>query len=328
MSTRALWFVILVGVWSSPVLAAAGVAAPVPTATPATEVAHARDCSAAIAGAAGTFVKTAAKLARACTAKVLSGKLPRATVCRDEPATVAALGKATIKLASRIAKACGGKDKRGGSGDDDVPLADVGWQAGACPGIIGGACTAAIADCGDVASCLACIGTAAADGTRAVAADAFVPTDPKNKAEKPLYKCQGAIARAALDAMAARSAALAGCWQRVGAGRANGPCPADEKTTEAIAKAVAKSSSAICKACGGGDRACRGADDRAPGAIGFVPSCPDVHVPGAPACGHAVATLGDLTECVACTTGFDAACATLASVPAFATYPAECRGIE
>ena len=324
MLRRALPFLALVGMWTAPSNAVVSVGG-----DPNGELAHARDCSAAIAGGVGTFVKTAAKLVRACEAKTLSGKLPPATVCRDEPATVAGLAKATGKLASRVGKACGGQDKRCGVGGDDVPLASVGWEVGSCPGIVGGACTGAIADCGDVASCLACIGTAAVDDARGVAADAFVPTDPKNKAEKPRYKCQGAIARAALDALAARSAALAGCWQRVGAGRANGPCPADDaKTTAAVAKAVARGEAAICKACGGGDRACGGGDDQAPAAIGFVAGCPDRHVPGAPACTHAVATLGDLAACLTCTTGFDAACATLAGVPAFATYPTECRGIE
>ena len=182
-----------------------------------------------------------------------------------------------------------------------------------------------------VATCLTRIGEAAVDQATglyydALVPDALVPTDPKDKAQKALNKCQATIGRAATTFLGAKSKALAKCWMSVNAGKATGTCPdTDGKAAGAIVKAEAKKIAAICKACGGGDKACGGADDFTPTQIGFAPTCPAVAPPGAASCGGAVGALQDLVGCVDCVTEFKVDCVTLAAVPAFASYPPECK---
>src|SRR6185369_10418774 len=96
-----------------------------------------------------------------------------------------------------IEKSCGGKDKACGVGADDVPLTDVGWGIGACPNVAGASCTNAIADCDGVATCVACIDEFAVDHAITLADGALVATNPKDKAEKPINKCQATIGKAA-----------------------------------------------------------------------------------------------------------------------------------
>jgi hypothetical protein len=261
----------------------------------------------------------------ACHAKIVAGKLPSATPCRDEPATATAIAKARAKLASAIGKACGGKDKTCGAGGDDVPLAEVGWQIGSCPNVKEGACANAITDCGDVAACVTCVGESTVERSMSLYYGALEPTDPSDKTQKPLNQCQSAIGKAGRGLLNAEHKALAKCWTAVSAGKANGTCPAtDAKAMAAIAKAEAHAEEAICKACGGTDKACATPDDFTPTAIGFVPTCPDITPPGAASCNGTIATLQDLVACSDCGTSFGANCALLATVPGLATYPDEC----
>jgi hypothetical protein len=267
------------------------------------------------------------KAEAACRAKIVAGKLAQGTECRTETKTAAAIAKAQAKLRTTIANACGGKDKTcGAGGTDDVPLALLGWNVGVCPGIDGGTCAAPIDDCGGVITCVTCIGETLVARTLDVATGAFVPTNPKAQAEKPLNKCQAAIAKAVATQVAAKTVAQAKCWAAVNADKATGTCPAaDGKAVDAIAKADAKQAAAICKACGGADKACGGDDDALPAAIGFVSTCPSVTPPGEASCAAPVSSLPDLVACVDCATEFAAACAADAAVPGLAAYPGTCR---
>ena len=300
-----------------------------PTASPNPPDAKAATrCRSAIASGAAAFLKAVAKAEGACGTKIVAGKLAHGTTCRTETKAAEAIGKAETKLVGTIVKACGGKDKTCGAGGDDVALADVGWQIGACPGIEGGTCTNAITDCTGIAACLTCIDEAALDQAIGLYYDALTPSDPKNKAEKALNKCQATIGSAATTFLVAKSKALAKCWETVNGGKATGDCPAaDGKAADAIAKAESKKVAAICKACGGADKTCGGADDFTPADIGFVTSCPNVTPPGAPSCGGAIATLQDVVNCVDCATEFKVDCATLAAVPGFTAYPPECAPV-
>ena len=195
---------------------------PAPTATPGGDDTAVRKCRAAIVGSAAALVQAEAKAEGACAAKIVSGKLPHGTTCRTEAKTAAVIGKARAKLTTAVAKACGGKDKTCGSGSDDVPLAATGWAIGSCPAFRGNACTNAITDCAGISTCVTCIGEAALDEAIGLYNAALTPTDPKNKAEKVLNKCQATIGRAATTFLGAKSKALAKCWQTVNAGKATG----------------------------------------------------------------------------------------------------------
>ena len=240
--------------------------------------------------------------------------------------SAAAIGKAQDKLAATFAKACGGKDKHCGSGGDDVPLALVGWNVGVCPNANGAACTNAIADCGDVATCLGCVDEALLDRAVGLAGDALTQTDPKDKAQKALNKCQATIGKATTTFLVASTTALAKCWEAVNSGKAAGVCPtADGKAAGAIAAAETKKVAAICKACGGTDKQCDGSGDFTLAAIGSAPTCPGVTPPGGASCAGAPATLLDLVQCLDCVDAFSADCAVSAAVPGLAPYPASCR---
>lgn len=100
-----------------------------------------------------------------------------------------------------------------------------------------------------------------------------------------------------------------------------GPASTSKPSTKAEAKRAAKT----CKACGGGDHTCGGGDDLTPAAIGFAPNCPSITVPGGPSCAATITTLQDIVTSVGCVTEFKADCMDRASVPAVASYPAECN---
>lgn len=284
-------------------------------------------CRGGIVSASGALARAEAQAERACAGKIVSGKLPANTTCRTETKTAGAIGKARAKLIGAIGKACGGGDKTCGTGGDDVTLADAGWAIGSCPGIEGSACTNSITDCAAIATCLTCIDEAAVDQAISLYYDALTSTDPKNKAQKALNKCQATIGSAATSFLVAKSTALTKCWQAVNSGKATGMCPAaDGKAAGAIAKAESKKIAAICKACGGADKACGGAADATPVEIGFAPTCPAVTPLGASSCGGAISTLQDIVTCVDCVTEFKVDCATQAAVPALAVYPPDCSG--
>ncbi len=294
-----------------------------PEPSPSPLAAATKKCRGTLVGATAALVQAETTAESACHAKIVTAKLPADTDCLSEPKTVLALGKARTKLGAAVTKACGGKDKICGSADD-VPLDAIGWTDATCPNVAGGTCTNPTVDCAGIATCLTCIGETVVQRGVTLAYGALVATDPK--ADKPLNKCQVAVGASTAKLVTASSKSLAKCWATVNAGKAIGACPAaDGKAEGAITTADATALTSLCKACGGPDKVCGGADDFLPSAIGFAGSCPNVTPPGAPApCTATIAGVQDVATCLACVTGFDVGCATLAAVPALAPYPAEC----
>jgi len=307
----------------TPLLTATSVTA---TPTPVPEQAGDRKCRTKIVSAGAALVQAEIRAVVACEGKVLSGALPAGTDCTTEDKAKKRISKARGKLKRAIAQACGGKDRTCGAGNDDVALATIGWDVGTCPNVRGGNCTNAIADCGGIATCLRCMGEAEVDQATALYYGALAPTDPKNKAQHALNRCQVGIGKAAARFLVAKSAALTKCWDAVSSEKIVGTCPdANPKTVAAIAKAESNKEAAICRACGGPDKICGGADDFTPTEIGFAATCPDVSAPGGASCAAPVTLLPELVTCVDCVTEAHTDCATLATVPAFVPYPSECH---
>ena len=294
--------------------------------------------------ASAAFVETTAKALQKCEDRVVKGKLPQLTDCYAEAKTATAVAKAATKLSSTIIKGCGGKDKACGTGDDEA-LTNIGWDIGACVNFENGSCTNVIADCGDIATCLQCIGEAAVDQALWLYYDDLTLTDPKgSKAEKALNKCQQAIGKETVKFLVAKSKALQKCWDKINKdekGKFIAPCPpfgaGDGKAQEAINKAAAKKEKAICKACGGPDKLCNGVGDLTRSEIGFPGECPFVTAPGTnpEPCGKTITTLEDLVNCVDCVTEFKVDCVSLAQSRGVTNrptgsvdvpdYPAECN---
>src|SRR5256885_12736729 len=106
-------------------------------------------CQRTIVGRFAKFVHGRVKLLAKCHEQVVIGKRPGPCPDLSTAAKIAALD---AKLKRAIDQQCGGDDRTCGTADDDT-LASIGWDVGSCPGFEGG-CTAPIADCGDVATCL------------------------------------------------------------------------------------------------------------------------------------------------------------------------------
>lgn len=281
-------------------------------------------CQRAIAKASGLFTRATTKTLEKCELAKRAGKIPPAVHCASDVPTIVAIARAEEKLRSAIAKACGGKNAVCAAGDTgadaDDALAAIGWDVGTCPGLGDAACPGAIADCGDVAGCLACIGRAGAVRTNANATGSFVAAAPRT----PVHRCQTAIGRATATYFSTRAKALQQCEDRVLRGITLGPCPADGTTVLALAKAEAKKVATICKACGGADKACGGGDDLTTAAIGFAASCLAVTPPGAASCAGAIADLADAVACLDCVADYATGCLDAAAVPGLVDYPAVC----
>ncbi len=295
-------------------------------------------CKATITKAASQYVQARTKALVKCEGAVVAGKLPPATDCSDEIKTDAAIDKAKDKMEAAIEKACGGADKECGAGNDDDPLSAIGWDIGTCPDIETLGCSMAINNCHDVSECLECVESEAVDQAIELYYDELVPG---TTADKTLNKCQQTIGKASAAFLAAKTKALAKCWDAVNKGGIPGPCPlpGDGKAAGAIAAAEAKKIAAICKACGGDDKGCDqtvngtvttvpgtgGSDDLTPAAIGFIGACTALTIPGGTTCEQPIATLADIAECVACLTEFKVDCADRAAVPWATAYPGECN---
>ncbi|HEY2386981.1 MAG TPA: hypothetical protein VGK30_08475 [Candidatus Binatia bacterium] len=285
-------------------------------------------CQGSIVRAAAAYTLAKASALQKCEDGKVKGKLARDVVCRDEPLkTAPAIAKAGTKLRSAIVKACAGKDKVCGTHDADgsePALAAIGWDIGQCPNFASGGCANAIADCNDIPTCIECVDEAAVDQALALSYAALAPSDPKDKAQKPLNKCQATIGSAGAKLLAAKTKTLAKCWAAV-TKTASGACP-DGPALTAIGKASTKARTAIQRACQGPDKLLGTADDLTPAEIGFGDPCLDVTVPGAASCMHAVATLADLMDCVGCVSEFETDCAADVAVPPFVSpYPPECN---
>jgi hypothetical protein len=199
--------------------------------------------------------------------------------------------------------ACCGADGACGTPDDE-PLADVGWGAGFCPNLDHGDCNALITTPRDVATCLACIGRAAADD---LVSAATVP----QPSSSTLARCATAVTKESARLMTSASKALARCWDARAKGRHTNLCPVpgDGVAQAAIAGAAGRAETRICKACGGADRACGGPDDLLPAVLGFPATCADVRVPDGTSCSGAVDTMSDLVGCPVRTAAHDGQCA-------------------
>ncbi len=273
-------------------------------------------CKRAIAKASAELSSALVKAHQKCRDRIASGHFEGP--CPDSK-TALTIGKAETKLKATLDNKCGGPDRSCGAGVDES-LSSIGWNLGVCPGLGGSACTAAIADCNDVADCLICLSEAASIQIIGLYYDDLVSTSVGQ-----LLACQRSVGRAGARFFSKKSKALQKCEDAVLAGTGTPPCP-DSKATFSIARAREKAAAQICKFCGGEDQVCQGiAADLTPPAIGFIAQCPPVTVPNAgPSCGHAIDELNDIVGCTSCVTDFEADCLDAASVLTLKPYPAEC----
>lgn len=283
-------------------------------------------CRLGVLKASAEYARAALAARQRCEDAIVKAK---SAVCPDQAAN-AALAKAATKLDQLIAKACGGKNKRcdaadGGVDADDTP-AGLGFPP-VCPDYAGAACAGPLVECADFGPCLRCLADGAVTDEADLAWDGLVTPS----AQKAVVKCQSAIGRSGGALFAAMSKALQKCWTAVAKGKVAGPCPVpgDTKAAAAIAKATAKHSDAVCKACGGlGDRA--PADGQCDGGTPL-----DVALVGRPAtCGPEGASCGSdlvpdlnaLVGCQRCATTFAATCADRAAAQGLIDFPPSCTG--
>ena len=287
----------------SPALALLLVAALAPAANAAPA-----GCRDAIVAASARFTQATVKALAACARRHVAA-------CDSDPRTVAAVANASARLDKMVAQQCCGGDGACGTPDDE-PLAAVGWGAGFCPNLDRGDCNGLIASPDDVATCLACIG-------RAAARDLVAATTVPEPSSATLARCATAVTKETARLMTSASKALARCWDARAKGRHANPCPVpgDGSAAAAIAAAGGRAATRICKACGGADRVCGGGDDLLPAALGFPATCADVAIPDGASCAGPVDTMSELVGCLVCTVAHDGQCADRAAVPAFEPYP-------
>lgn len=275
-------------------------------------------CTQVIARASASFVQATLNASQRCEDRVVRGKF--AGPCPDSN-TAAKLARIQGRLDGAIRRACGGRDRVCGVGGDDDALSTIGWDLGQCPNVIGGSCSNAIANCGDLTACLDCADGAAADDAITLAFGAFNPSS----ASRELSKCQRGIGRQSVRFLTRRTRRLQRCEDRVLRGKSSGPCP-DAATTSALNTLESKFLQALCQQCGGPDKVCGGIDDLTPAAIGFAANCPAVVIPGGSSCGGAITTLTELVTCLDCVAQFRSVCLTHLAAPAAVSYPPECNG--
>lgn len=278
-------------------------------------------CQRAVAKASTQYFQAITKATDKCeNAIVKTG----AGTCPDAKMT-SALDKAAAKLASSIAKGCGGSDRvcNGDDVDEDLPAA-IGWPT-LCPNLGNQTCDGVIASCADVITCVACLGATGSDATRDLA---YAALALPSTSDPTLNACQRTLGKANADYIRAASKAVAKCWDARMAGKHGDTCvpPAlgDGKYLDAIAKANAKRTDKIAKACGGADDALGGGDDLTPAGIGFAAACPTAVVPGGASCAGAVTDLTSLAACLGCVADATIACVDNSAVPQLTPYPPEC----
>jgi hypothetical protein len=275
-----------------------------------------------------------AKLAERCTKPVVQGKGGTIADCDPLPAPLDAkrLG-ARDRLRLKIERACGGGNGQCSAADTgadaDVPLADVNWSAPLCPALHASACAGSpLADCGDVADCLACqIDASVAAALGDLVADRLDPTIFGATAEpaRARNRCQQAVVKESRKFVAAKSKILQKCWdgklKRAPGYDDASPCPGADASGRAgaqIAKLERKLAGRVCRLCGGGgDADGDGHCDVNPSDLGFLAAgfaCPGVAtVPASAthryprACGTIgsgpgaeVANLQEYVDCVTC----------------------------
>jgi hypothetical protein len=283
-----------------------------------------RKCEQTIARASGAFFIGHTAVVRKCEKRRAQGVLAPDVDCTLDEPMAGELSLLAGDLQRSIRKACGGPDETCGT-PDDLSLAETGWHdVAACPDIDNSGCSGPIADCGDVAACVQCVGESASEQTRGVVADEF--ESDEFGTDSAANKCQVALVRGSTKFMQIATKVLGKCWAARLQGKTDGECPEDdEKTAGILAHAEKKKLEFICEACGGKDEACGGADDVTPEAIGFASDCPDLSVPSGSSCGGAILDLEDVVDCVDCVASFKAECVTRLAAPGAADYPPACN---
>ena len=282
-------------------------------------------CRLGVLKASAEYARVTLAARQRCEDGIVQGKVG---TCPNAAAT-AAVAKAAAKLDQLIAKACGGKNKTCNAADvgadaDDAP-ATLGFPA-TCPSYGGEPCEQPLTGCADLGPCLRCVADGAVGDDVSLAWDGFLAPS----STKTVVKCQRAIGRSSGTLFAAISKALQKCWEAVAKNKIAGPCPlpGDGKVAAAIAKATAKHTDVVCKACGGlGDRApadgqCDGGTPLDVALIGPPPACG----PATASCGEAIPDLNALAACQRCTATFAATCADRAGAQGLVPFPPSCAG--
>ena len=125
-----------------------------------------------------------------------------------------------------------------------------------CPNFEKGNCTNAINDCGDIATCLACIAGAASDQAMTL----YYGDIALQTADKALNKCQVTIGKATSAFLNSKSKILQKCWDARLNGKhglaCDGVALGDGKVHGRDRQGRSQERiSTICKACGGPDKA-------------------------------------------------------------------------
>src|SRR5260221_2047223 len=149
-------------------------------------------CRDAVVTAAARYTRTTIKAVSACQKRHVPD-------CSADVRTAAVVSRAAARLHAAIAVSCCGADGVCGTADDDA-LSAIGWDAGFCPNLDHGDCNALITDPGDIATCLACVGRAAADELAAL-------TDVPPPANSSQSQCTTAVAKESARLMARTSKA-------------------------------------------------------------------------------------------------------------------------
>jgi hypothetical protein len=270
------------------------------------------------------FIKTKSRILQKCKESSVKRSIPTSPVLCPLEDQDTKINTAAAKMKAKSAASCGGANDICNAADTgenaDEPLAEIGWDVGACPDMRAEGCTNTIADCNDIGICLECIGHEAVNQATELYYDLLTPAEFGTRSD--LNDCQVMIGKAAVKYLQTKSNLLQRCWDKVLNGKDGFSlppgCPAtDAKALVKLAQAEHKKIDKICAACGAGgdadgDNLCDlpgSAFSRA--AIGFEPDCVSLTVPSnATSCAGPVTTLGDLIACVDCLTDFEVECTT------------------
>ena len=275
-------------------------------------------CERAINAGSQGYLGARLKALGKCHAAKLARKLPTNTDCSAEEKTRAAIQKAQGKLEKAIHTACGGRDTLCGT-NDDLPLGATGF-GGTCPDLLGFGCTNTLASCGDVAACLLCIDSVAADKMFGVFGKLGF-AGPKE--EKALNKCQKSFADAGADLATELTDVYEQCAALELAGRPQDDCLRG-KDGFRLSNLKAKLQKTIGKACVDPDAP---GQTFAAGRIGFPAECPRVPGLNGSRCGDSsLGTLVDARLCVECLAEYFAECTSIAAAPNADSlpYPVDC----
>jgi len=281
-------------------------------------------CERALSPESAKFTRSATLALQRCEDAKVIGTVPPATDCSTDGGVVNAIGRAQAKLARKVAIRCGGQDHTCGT-DDDESLVSIGWGAiGTCLGLKGASCGNAIGNCGDIVTCLACVGQAAAGQT--VALDYGSLNSAQFGTDSPENFCQRSIGQASTKFFLDRLKALQKCWDGRLKGHHSNACPdpGDGKAVTRIAHAEESKVSRICRACGGADHQCGGGDDLALGQVGFAAQCSDVTAPSDGSCSATITDMSGVVTCVDCDATFASDCMADLGVSALVPYPQDC----